>query len=756
MDAFHLTTQPRQRAQEWVDPHKRTGPRWTVETKSWGSAPSSSLATMIRLSESEKLDRPYAQSGIVYSCVQARAGLISAAPPVLWLSEDEDAEKAKASDPHAKLLRRPNPLMGRIKFWRAVSSQFDLAGGTFIFMTSGEVGADGEPQPIRPGQLPVALWPIREDLVQIEPDGKGYSFQATNSKRTTFPIHAVAHLYDTDPDNPLRGLGPMQAAWRTANNLFKAQSFDDALTENGGQIGGIVAPKDGAVMDATAKKVLKDSLSRKGKPKQAGEWAIVPAGLDFKPAAFSPVDMQAKDLRILGRNEVLMIFKLTPPLLGIVEDVNRANGKEARRVFYESSGIPFLDFLADEWNAQLAPLIGSSLVLGFDWQSIPAMREDSDATQRRVRGWMECGRSFREAATIEQMDVDLDGMEGVDERYLASALVPVEIAHTPAPEPVLPDEPKALTTRDATRSRARRIEAIAEVEKRLQPRDRAITRGIARVFKAYVSATLERARTVAESVTPARSVTTWDYFPDYMASWSPETRALAEGLDLLPDRKWLTVRGISQDELEQLLVRVDDRWRTQLWHAAEGPLRKTVEEAAHALAQEIEAVVQVDAASPAMVRLLAGKEILLKEGPMSIVAEQVKRTILEAMADAPSAGALADRVRATLETLTDDLEALSDRLGTRAAMIARTETASVSNAARLEQLKAAGIVQHEWASAGDEIVREAHQIDGEVTIVGEPFSNGLTQPGQPGAPAALVVNCRCAALAVIPSMVTNQ
>ena len=717
---------------------------------------------MFRMAETERIQRPFAQSGIVNACVQVRAELFCAARPKLWASDDDEADELAREDELAKLFARPNQMMGRVKFWRTVSQHFSLAGGTFLFLTQADSDA-----PIGQGQMPGAMWPIREDLVEVKLDEKNrpafYEF-AVGEKRVTFPEHAVAHVFDSDPDNPYRGIGPMQAAFRTVNNLYLAEGFDDALVRSGGQIGGFISPADGMTLTPEQQKELLDSLKQKNlDPKNSGKWAITPEGLKFQAASWSPKDMEAKELRILGRNHVMMVFRLTPPLLGIVEDVNRANGGVARRVFYESHGIPFYEFVADEVQTQLFQKIGRpEVALSFDWQSIPAMREDAAAQQQRVRGWMECGRSFKEAVAIEGLEVDeLDSMEGVDERYIASGLTPVELAHAPpAPPPVVapgkPEadpkelEPKAIA-RDATADRQRRLDAIAENEKRLAPVDRAMTRGVANVFKRFVRAQVERLREVAATADKiTTSVTPWE---TPLRSLGPIERVWAERMDLVPAQGWVTVRGASPDEIEGLLLRMDESWRTALWGAARGPLTRAIEDAARAAAQQIEAVVQVDAAHPAMVRFLAQKELLLKEGPMSVVAQQVRRALVLGMADASSNGTLADRVREVFEELESELEALADRLGTRAAMVARTETASAANAARFEQWSAAGIAQHEWLSAGDEIVRDSHQIDGEVVVLGERFSNGMRYPGEPGQPAENVINCRCALAPVIQEAV---
>lgn len=748
----------------WRDPNPTKALGTWGTSGSYAGAPAGLLSVMFRMAETERIQRPFAQSGIVNACVQVRAELFCAARPRLWTADDEDADELAPEDELSKLFARPNGLMGRIKFWRTISQHFSLAGGTFLFLTK-----PGSDEPIEPGGMPGAMWPVREELVEIKLDEFNrpalYEF-AVGERRVKFPEHAVAHIYDADPDNPYRGIGPMQAAFRAVNNLYLAEGFDDALVRSGGQIGGFIIPSDGSSLQPEQQKELIDSLKQKHlDPKNSGNWAVTPEGLKFQAAAWSPKDMEAKELRIIGRNHVMMVFRLTPPLLGIVEDVNRANGREARRVFYEAHGIPFFEFVADEVQAQLFPKLGRpEVALSFDWQSIPAMREDADAQQKRVRGWMECGRSFKEAVTIEAIEIDeFDSMEGVDERYIASGLTPVELAHMPPPAPVVPsgddetpEPPKkdanAKVTRDAMAERRRRIDAIAENEKRLAPADRAMTRGIANVFKRYVRAQLERLREVAASADGvSASVTPWE---TPLRSLGPIERVWAERMDLVPEQGWIVVRGVTPDELEQLLIRLDEKWRAELWGAVEKPLRRALEDAARAAAQQVEAATQIDtAAHPALARFVAQKELLLKEGPMSVVAQQVRRALVVGLSEATSIGTLADRVRGVLEELQDELETLSDKLGTRAQRIARTETASAANSARFEQWRAAGIAQHEWIDSGDDIVRDEHAIGGEIVVIGERFSNGMLYPGEPGQPASLIVECRCLTAPVIQQAV---
>lgn len=76
--------------------------------------------------------------------------------------------------------------------------------------------------------------------------------------------------------------------------------------------------------------------------------------------------------------------------------------------------------------------------------------------------------------------------------------------------------------------------------------------------------------------------------------------------------------------------------------------------------------------------------------------------------------------------------------------IARTEINRAQQSAAFLTERELGVEYHQWITAEDERVRESHyRQHNEIVAVGEPFSNGLTRPGDPNGPASEVVNCRC-------------
>jgi len=83
--------------------------------------------------------------------------------------------------------------------------------------------------------------------------------------------------------------------------------------------------------------------------------------------------------------------------------------------------------------------------------------------------------------------------------------------------------------------------------------------------------------------------------------------------------------------------------------------------------------------------------------------------------------------------------------------IARTEVNSAQNYGAFLQLDSAGVTHVMWITALDDRVRGTRPSDradhirmhGEVTRIGEPFSNGLLFPGDRDGPIEEWINCRC-------------
>jgi len=390
------------------------------------------------------LSNPYAQHPWVYACISALSRAASSVPARLDRKLGSGEVEQDTTSALSQSLELPNPLMSQRKFFRSICTSQMLYGETFIILLKRD--PSGLMVPVRATnggrgmtsriEQPEEFWPVRGDLVEavIDPQTKLPAFwrMETSAGRIDYPAHAVVQVAEINPVNPLRGMGPMQAAYRTAAKDFIIDRYDEALLQNGGSPGGVLSC-DGPLTDSDQRAIREAWHEAHGRPESHRKTAVLPQGTTYKEIGMSPQAMEHEKLRDWDRQTILSIFGVPPVVLGL-ETINYATAREQNRIFWESSVLPYLDFLRDELQHKLIRRIDSKdseLILDFDITGVSALREDMNAkVERTLKIYNEGHRSFQEAAHLAGWDVSEEELEGTDERWVPSSLVPATLGAT--------------------------------------------------------------------------------------------------------------------------------------------------------------------------------------------------------------------------------------------------------------------------------------------------------------------------------------
>ncbi|WP_277426368.1 phage minor head protein, partial [Streptomyces sp. ADI96-15] len=152
-----------------------------------------------------------------------------------------------------------------------------------------------------------------------------------------------------------------------------------------------------------------------------------------------------------------------------------------------------------------------------------------------------------------------------------------------------------------------------------------------------------------------------------------------------------------------------------------------------------------------------GQYVATTEHLLRAVGDRLAEAARAELAAGVDAGEDIDQLRARLRTAFTREGA---HLGPgREQRIAQTEASRAWNTSTLAAAQAASgpdrPVVKQWVTRHDRKVRSAHdQADGQIRLLAEPFTVGgvaMQTPGDPSAPASLVINCRCR-LAVAPEL----
>ena len=278
-----------------------------------------------------------------------------------------DGERMEiTTHPALTLWRRPNPFFTRNEFVETFQQHIDLVGeGWWLVITNGS-------------GTPIELWPIRPDRIRPIPHPteylSGYIYK-NGSEEVPLEIDDVIQLKRSNPVDLYRGLGPVQAMMVDLDSERYTAQWNRNFFQNSAEPGGIIE-YDAELSDEQWDNLVKRWNAQHKGVSNSHRVAVIEKG-KWKDNAFSQRDMQFKDLRLDTRDRILGIYGMPRHILGITEDVNRANADAAEFIFSQWLIKPRLERIKQKLNTELLPMFGAAAErLEFDYEDpTPENRE---------------------------------------------------------------------------------------------------------------------------------------------------------------------------------------------------------------------------------------------------------------------------------------------------------------------------------------------------------------------------------------------
>lgn len=317
------------------------------------SATNEFFSSMRLLQNADALTQPYRQHSWTYAAIKALASNIAQVP---WriLTGDPDNPTVVQEGPWVDLFDKVNPYMeARAQLWESYVIWLSLSGEVATYK-----GGRGVKDELQPGEVPTELWPF--DGKMLEPDvdkdtklvNHWEARGAEDGRLVKILPHRLARVKYYNPYDPLRGLGPMQAAQIATQSDFKAQQFNEAFIDNDATPGGIIKHSK-QMTDEQRKSVqrgFEDRHMGRGKRRKV---AIFAGGLEWVPTGDSLRDMEFTGLRTMNREEVLAIYKVPESELSLHKNLNFATALSADRGFWTKTLIPIMRLIEDSLWVQL-------------------------------------------------------------------------------------------------------------------------------------------------------------------------------------------------------------------------------------------------------------------------------------------------------------------------------------------------------------------------------------------------------------------
>lgn len=651
--------------------------------------------------------------GWVYACVRAIAEELANMKFRLYQVKKDGTNEEIFEHELLDLLDGVNPFQSGYELKYLTSAHLEAVGNSYWLLDGVKSETD----------KPTAIYMLDPVHVRIARAPSpifiaGYKY-TEKAKVTTYQPYEILHLKYPDPSDPIEGVGTIQslAQWIDSDNY--ATEFNRRFFLNGAKIGGLLESEN--ALTSVQIEQLRHSFENVYKGwENAYKVAILPKGTKYSEMGTSQKDMDFTNLQTMMRDKILAGFRVPKTVLGITEDVNRANAEATNYVFALRTIKPKMQLIVSYLNEFLVPRYGDDLYLDF----VSPVPEDKLLKMQELQAVM-AGQPVMSVNEAREEFFGLDGISNGENVMTDFSKIPL-------------GKPKKQLSRETTKSK-----------EYFRPRK-------AKYLKAKKDISENIAKAAAEAIVALKDITQLTH-EEYMPIWNkfvtrvtPYERAMAEAIRGVNAKQKEEVLANLSNAVKSKAINPDDLYNYDQYVAltvsATTPIMLELMAKEGEAAGELIGIGNMDILTPEVRKALEKAMELMSESYNQTTLDLLKEKLEQGLADGLGMNELSDKVREIYEF--SDLN--------RADTVARTETFRVANTATREAWTQSGVVQsYKWYTASDPDVCEfCDAMDGTVVDSGDSFldKNDRVVGSDGGTFTAgyddvenppLHVNCRC-------------
>jgi len=352
----------------------------------------------------------------VYACVSARAQSVASAVFRVYRRNGADDYTELDDHPSIRLMDNPNPLDTRYDLLFKIVAYMDLTGDAYVAISKDGAGRQRE------------LWVLPSDKVTIVPslDGviKSYELRPYGANRgqvITYTPEEIIHFKHPNVNNFYYGSSILQASDIVVDINEFQHDYQRTFYKNSA-LPPAVLETDSKLDESVFKRLRQMIQSVYGGGENSGKTMILENGLKLKPFSFNPKDLDWMATNSAAMREICAVFKVPPSMLGIVEDVNRANAESQEYTYSKMAIEPLLRNIDERLTTGLLKnyLDGSNLFIKHDSTVPKNVSVEAQASRERI---------FSGKTTINE-ERKLDGYDGIgaqgDIHFMPTNYMPLE------------------------------------------------------------------------------------------------------------------------------------------------------------------------------------------------------------------------------------------------------------------------------------------------------------------------------------------
>jgi len=484
----------------------------------------------------------------------------------------------------------------------------------------------------------------------------------------------------------LRGLSPIQTVLMEYAADTYAAKYQKVFFENFAKIGGFLkTPKDGTVNEDQLKRVVRQWNATHQGSDNAYKIAGLLGGMEYVETGMSQREMEYIEGRAAIRDRIMTALGVNKTVMGISDDVNRANAKEGMRQLWTLTIKPQLIRYQEKLNSELFNPYFPGYHCKFDLSDIDDLKGDLNITLESAQKMLHMGYTRNEIN--ERLNLDMPDTNDGDD------LLPLNLIRR---------EENSLEIEPIEPKKEAKIDKIVDILTKTNTKSR----------QSLYRRNFNRQQLKHEK-----------QFQTKVKKYFFEQRK--EVLKIVSNSKH--IHNLTNNLSKFFTNNEDDRLRK-----VTKPLYISAGETAVELARSTLGVksIKKDMIDPDILLTKLNKIV----GINITVYNQIKMEIFEGANAGESLDQIAKRIKGVYVFAK-----------VRSKLIAITETASMMNTSAFKEYGNEGVQKKEWIANMDESTRDTHANNFSVGPVpmNHIYSNGMKFPGDSG-PASEVCNCRCA------------
>jgi len=633
-------------------------------------------------------------SGWVYASIKAVAKEIAVTKFKLYELDNDGNRTEVFNHELLDILHAPNRVQTGYELLYKITAHLELVGNAYVYL-DGVKDETSKPTMLRLLD-PKNVKPVKAPF----PDFISHYEYRLDQKVYTFQPYEILHIKYPDPNDDIEGIGTIQsiAQWVDADNY--ATEFNRRYFLNGARIGGYLTSE--TALSSEQLDYLKKSFEAiYSGVENAYRVAALPKGTAFVEGQASQKDMDFVEGQRMSRDKIMAGSQIPKTVLGITEDVNRANAEASNYVFALRTVKPLVELISTFLNEFLVPRYGENLELGYE-NPVPEDRK------LRIEE-MQAATGGQQVMTVNEAREDYFGMEAVDGGDVIKAPINMVDAGKVAPKTSKSSKSKRTVhkSRFAKNQNNRKKMATEIAEK---------TANAIKEFEAVKTKAMAQARKDITALSDKDYETLWKAFANRVSAY---------------EKKMVEI--IRKFNAEQKKTVLDNFAKSQKW------VKKGIDLDALMGKDQIGALISL--VDPVLTDLYQKEGVeagaLIGFDGMDILNDRTRKALDKAIKllcssyDETTRAILKDKLEAgmadglsyqELAGVISDVYGFSDDV--RAMQVARTETVRVGNDANKEAWKQSGVVKTvKWYAPNSEACSFCQELNGTVVGIDENFFN---------------------------------